>query len=82
MSGIGRTRSITLAGLRGEVVHVEADIAQARAYGISGVPFFVFDGRLGVSGAQAPETFRQVLDRAVARAWRRGIDSEPASAAT
>ncbi|MBD1272308.1 DsbA family oxidoreductase [Aeromicrobium tamlense] len=47
---------------------VEADIAQARAYGISGVPFFVFDGRLGVSGAQAPETFRQVLDRAVAEA--------------
>ena len=29
MSGIGRTRSITLAGLRGEVVHVEADIAQS-----------------------------------------------------
>ena len=29
MSGIGRTRSIMLAGLRGEVVHVEADIAQS-----------------------------------------------------
>ena len=28
MSGIGRTRSISLAGLRGEVVRVEADIAQ------------------------------------------------------
>jgi predicted DsbA family dithiol-disulfide isomerase len=47
---------------------VEADIAQARAYGISGVPFFVFDGRLGVSGAQAPETFREVLDRVVTEA--------------
>jgi len=47
---------------------VEADIAQARAYGINGVPFFVFDGRLGVSGAQAPETFREVLDRVVAEA--------------
>ena len=32
MSGIGRTRSITLAGLRGEVVHVEADIAQSVSY--------------------------------------------------
>ncbi|MCD9155049.1 DsbA family oxidoreductase [Aeromicrobium duanguangcaii] len=47
---------------------VDADIAQARAYGINGVPFFVFDGRLGVSGAQAPETFREVLDRVVAEA--------------
>lgn len=47
---------------------VDADIAQARAYGINGVPFFVFDGRLGVSGAQAPETFREVLDRVATEA--------------
>jgi len=43
---------------------VEADIAQARAYGITGVPFFVFDGRLGVSGAQDSRVFEQVLQRA------------------
>ncbi len=30
---------------------VRTDEAQAQAYGIHGVPFFVFDGRLGVSGA-------------------------------
>ncbi|SKB08581.1 Predicted dithiol-disulfide isomerase, DsbA family [Aeromicrobium choanae] len=47
---------------------VDADIAQARAYGINGVPFFVFDGRLGVSGAQAPETFREALDRVATEA--------------
>ncbi|MET0467249.1 MAG: DsbA family oxidoreductase [Aeromicrobium sp.] len=47
---------------------VDADIAQARAYGINGVPFFVFDGRLGVSGAQAPETFLEVLDRVATEA--------------
>ena len=40
---------------------VEADIAQARAYGISGVPFFVFDQRIGVSGAQPVEVFAQAL---------------------
>ncbi|WP_425459450.1 DsbA family oxidoreductase [Gordonia oryzae] len=45
---------------------VAADIAQARAYGISGVPFFVIDGRYGLSGAQAPETFADAL-RTVAR---------------
>ena len=42
---------------------VEQDIAQARAYGINGVPFYVIDNRYGVSGAQAPETFAQVLQK-------------------
>lgn len=42
---------------------VAADIAQAREYGISGVPFYVFDGRYGVSGAQEPETFLEVLEK-------------------
>ena len=40
---------------------VEADISQAVAYGINGVPFYVIDGTYGVSGAQAPATFAQVL---------------------
>jgi predicted DsbA family dithiol-disulfide isomerase len=44
----------------------EADIQQARAFGISGVPFFVIDGKYGVSGAQNPEVFvgafNQVLE--------------------
>ena len=40
---------------------VQADIAQAGAYGINGVPFFVIDGKYGVSGAQPAEVFSQVL---------------------
>lgn len=43
---------------------VAADIAQARAYGINGVPFFVLDGRYGVSGAQDPAVFVQAIDEA------------------
>ena len=43
---------------------VRADIAQAQQLGVSGVPFFVFDMRLGVSGAQPPEVFAQALERA------------------
>lgn len=38
---------------------VRADQAQAQAYGIQGVPFFVIDGKYGVSGAQPPEAFAQ-----------------------
>ncbi|MFT4009388.1 MAG: DsbA family oxidoreductase [Nocardioidaceae bacterium] len=43
---------------------VQADIAQARAYGANGVPFFVVDQKFGVSGAQPAEVFAQLLDRA------------------
>jgi len=43
---------------------VAVDIAQARAYGIQGVPFFVVDSRYGVSGAQEPAVLLDVLERA------------------
>jgi predicted DsbA family dithiol-disulfide isomerase len=43
---------------------VRQDEAQARQLGIGGVPFFVFDRRVGVSGAQPAERFTQVLDQA------------------
>ncbi|HWI32093.1 MAG TPA: DsbA family oxidoreductase [Microbacterium sp.] len=39
---------------------VHADQQQAAAYGINGVPFFVIDGKYGVSGAQPPEAFAQI----------------------
>lgn len=43
---------------------VRADEAQARAYGISAVPFFVIDGRYGISGAQPADAVLQNLDKA------------------
>jgi predicted DsbA family dithiol-disulfide isomerase len=43
---------------------VRADEAAARSIGVTGVPFFVVDGRFAVSGAQAPDALLQVLDRA------------------
>ncbi|MHB1171856.1 MAG: DsbA family oxidoreductase [Lacisediminihabitans sp.] len=36
----------------------------AGEYGIQGVPFFVIDGRYGVSGAQEAATFASVLTQA------------------
>lgn len=42
---------------------VEADINQAAQYGIHGVPFFIFDNRYAVSGAQGTEAFRQALEQ-------------------
>jgi len=42
---------------------VRGDQALAQEYGIQGVPFFVIDDKYGVSGAQAAETFAQVLEQ-------------------
>jgi predicted DsbA family dithiol-disulfide isomerase len=43
---------------------VEADIAEARAIGVNGVPFFVIDRRYGISGAQPAELFLEALETA------------------
>jgi DSBA-like thioredoxin domain len=43
---------------------VRADEEQAARYGITGVPFFVADGKSAVSGAQPPEVLLQLLQRA------------------
>jgi predicted DsbA family dithiol-disulfide isomerase len=51
---------------------VRQDEAQARQLGISGVPFFVFDQQLGVSGAQSTELFTQAFDQAHSQAARPG----------
>ncbi len=65
---VGLDRAEVVAGLEsGRYAEaVAADMAQARAYGIAGVPFYVVDGRYGVSGAQDPEVFVQVLDKVLA----------------
>ena len=43
---------------------VSADIDQARAYGATGVPFFVIDQRYGIAGAQPTEAFARTLEQA------------------
>ena len=45
---------------------VRADEARARQLGISGVPFFVLDGKYGVSGAQGPEVLLEAITQAYA----------------
>ncbi|WP_245673848.1 DsbA family oxidoreductase [Actinoplanes rectilineatus] len=47
---------------------VDADIRKARQLGISGVPFFVLNDRIGVSGAQSAEHFLAALRKAHAEA--------------
>lgn len=44
---------------------VRSDEREAAQLGITGVPFFVFGGRIGVAGAQTPD----VLENALTRGW-------------
>jgi predicted DsbA family dithiol-disulfide isomerase len=47
---------------------VKNDIATARQIGVQGVPFFVFDNKYAVSGAQHAETFVKTLEKV----WEEG----------
>jgi len=47
---------------------VRKDIEEANAIGVQGVPFFVFDNKYAVSGAQASDTFLQTLEKT----WEEG----------
>ena len=63
---VGLDRAEVVDALTNEtyLAAVKADMAQAQAYGISGVPFYVIDGKFGISGAQDPSTFAAALTEA------------------
>lgn len=42
---------------------VKQDEMQARNIGVTGVPFFVFNNKYAVSGAQSPEAFLETLEK-------------------
>lgn len=42
---------------------VEQDIEQAQSLGVRGVPFFVFENKYGISGAQPQEIFERTIKR-------------------
>ncbi|OUM97676.1 MAG: disulfide bond formation protein DsbA [Paenibacillaceae bacterium ZCTH02-B3] len=60
---------------------VEADLEAARAMGVTGVPFFVLNGRYALSGAYPPEgfldAFRKIAERERARAQDGGRTDPP-----
>ena len=57
---------------------VRADEARARAFGISGVPFFAIDERYGVSGAQPADVLLDVLRQAHANAGTVAVGGDDA----
>lgn len=67
-TGLDPVRVDEVLGSRAYADEVAEDIATARAYGATGVPFFVIDRQYGIAGAQPTEVFAQVLERAWADA--------------
>lgn len=62
--GIGEEEMDTLFRGKNFAKEVLEDIKAAENIGVSGVPYFVFDGKFAVSGAQPTETFLNALRKA------------------
>lgn len=62
---VGLNAEETRTVLQGETYTEEVveDQREARALGITGVPFFVLDEKYGISGAQPTEVFAQALEQ-------------------
>lgn len=75
-SEVGIARDDAEAAVESEELDraVEADIEAAREIGVQGVPFFVFNAKYGVSGAQSPDVFLQVLERVASERAPKLID--------
>jgi len=63
-SGLDGVKANEILGSERYADDVRADEADARALGITGVPFFVIDRRFGISGAESPDSILHVLDQA------------------
>jgi predicted DsbA family dithiol-disulfide isomerase len=60
---------------------VRADEREAHELEVTGVPFFVVDGKFGIPGAQDAETILSVLRRAWAKAHPLEMAEVPAAGA-
>lgn len=69
---IGLDTTTLLAALQNQVYAnaVKADINEAQQLGVRSVPFFVFNGKYAVSGAQDPQMFLNVLEKSYAE-WKK-----------
>jgi predicted DsbA family dithiol-disulfide isomerase len=63
-AGLDRDEVVELLGGDKGLDVVRAGEEQARRIGVSGVPFFVVNGKVALSGAQPPEMFRQAFEQA------------------
>jgi len=65
---IGLTEADVKEALSNEIyaTKVKQDIAEAEKIGVTGVPFFVFNGKQTISGAQPISVFKETLNKSLA----------------
>lgn len=63
-AGLAHADVVAALASRAAREHVRIAAARARELGVQGVPFFVFDGKIAVSGAQRPETLADAMRQA------------------
>ncbi|MDR0793987.1 MAG: DsbA family oxidoreductase [Chitinophagaceae bacterium] len=75
---IGLTQAEVQDALSNELYSQKADtdMYEAQQTGVGGVPFFVFDSKYAVSGAQPPQAFTQTLEKAFAEWQAKNPQSE------
>jgi predicted DsbA family dithiol-disulfide isomerase len=61
--GLNATEIRTVLQTDAYVLEVKQDQLRAEQIGVRGVPFFVFNNKYAVSGAQSAELFREVLEK-------------------
>jgi protein disulfide-isomerase len=67
-SGLPENEIVKVLATDSYAREVKADIEKAQQIGVQGVPFFVFDDKYAVSGAQYEETFIKTLEKV----WEEG----------
>jgi predicted DsbA family dithiol-disulfide isomerase len=63
-AGLDRTETEEFMESDKGVVEIKAEEAVGRRLGISGVPYFVLNGTVSISGAQPPDIFMSVIQQA------------------
>ena len=64
-AGIPRAEAKSVLDLHAFEEEIDQDVYESRLIGVQGVPFFVFDRKYGISGAQPDEVFDQTLQQAL-----------------
>lgn len=71
-AGLDREETRTVLETEKFAGEVKQDEMAAQQIGVRGVPFFVFNSKYGVSGAQPEETFREILEKV----WEETVQKE------
>ena len=76
---IGMTENEIIAALESEEFSqkVNSDLKEASEIGVTGVPFFVFDRKYAVSGAQPKESFLNALQQSLSESKNEGSSCSP-----